>query len=105
MVIASSRNDAAFAGPQEITMPKSLNKLALAGALTLALSGAFAGFAEARGGGGGGGGGNDITANSALVMPDTPRRPRGSVTNSGPDGCHYSTYWGGIVCEQRGGRR
>ena len=88
-------------------MPKPLNKLAVAGALTLALTGAFTGLAQARGGGGGGGGGGgpEVNITNAVVLPDTPRRPRGSVTISGPDGCHYSTYWGGIVCEQRGGRR
>ena len=88
-------------------MSKSINKLALAGALTLALSGAFAGFAEARGGGGGGGGGGgpEASITNAVVLPDVPRRRRPAPeTHAGPEGCHYHSYWG-TTCDMRGGRR
>lgn len=88
-------------------MFKSINKLAVAGALTLALTGAFTGLAQARGGGGGGGGGGSEVNATNAVVPGGPTHQRyGSPTVNGSlEACHYSTTWGGIACERRGGRR
>ncbi|WP_146144705.1 hypothetical protein [Phreatobacter cathodiphilus] len=88
----------------------SISKLAVAGALTLALTSAFTGLAQARGGGGGGGGGggSEATSSNAVVLPGGPTHQRYGApppASASMEACHYSTYWGGIVCESRGGRR
>jgi len=93
-------------------MSSTFRKLAAAGGLALALSGAFTGFAQAQsaggGGGGAGGGGGPggfaeaITHAIAAPNPPPQRRGRGGAGEVGaPGACQYSFYYGRVVCEQR----
>lgn len=86
-------------------MSSKFKMFAVAGALTLALAGSFAGLAEARGGGGGGGGDagsppEAINAAVAVPAPTHPGRTRGLGASDagGPAACQYSTIRGRVVC-------
>jgi hypothetical protein len=91
-------------------MSITVRKLAAAGGLAIALSGAFTGFAQAQSAGGGGGGGGGaggaaeavITHAIAVPNPTPPRRGRGGGGEAGaPGACQYSPLYGAMVCDRR----